>query len=297
MVLTRVGLTGASGMLGRHLVAALRAEGMEILTVGRREVAEDAVWNLEDWRSADQFDLAFRGAQAVVHAAAAVHTDPANEAEMFDVNVRATTNLGAWAMMRRVPLVFISTAAVYAHPGADRLSEDATLGWSGLGGFYALTKLLAEDALGRLTAHGLQRAVVRPSSLYGAGLPAGKMVSAFLKTARAGGTIAVAAPADDGVDMIHAGDVARAVVAILRADAWDVFNVATGSVVSIRDVATACVEAAGRGAVACADLTPAIRSPAIRFRLDTSRARAVLDWAPVINLRTGLSMMLEGRLT
>jgi UDP-glucose 4-epimerase len=187
--------------------------------------------------------------------------------------------------------VFISSATVYADPDAPIIGEEAALGGSTLGGTYALTKLLAEDALGRLAALGLRRAVVRPSSLYGYGLPSGKTARRFLERAAAGEAITLQPPVDDRVDMIHAADVARAVLLILQRRAWEVFNVASGVATSVRELAESCVAVAERGSVRVESSDAPARPSRTRFALDTARARERLGWSPLYDLRAGLTLM------
>lgn len=296
MVLNRIGLTGATGMLGRHMQAALEKAGAQVLAVNRTSApgSEAAGWDLADWRTLTELDALFAGVQAVVHAGAMVQTSgPIDEGLMFDTNVRACVNLGQWALSRGVPLVHISSSTVYADTTAADLSEDAPLAWSGLGGFYGLTKLLAEDVFKRLAEQGLKLAVVRPSSLYGFGLPATKMASSFLATARAGGTIELTPPVHDRVDFIHAADVARAILAILKTEAWDTFNIASGHATTIKELAEACVSVTGRGSVLIKEDKVQTRDPVTRFALKTERARKRLGWQPSLDVRQGLRMMLQ----
>lgn len=299
MVLNKIGLTGATGMLGRHVRAALAHAGAQVIAVSRPDPLQPGAggWDLAQWRSLAELDALFAGAQAVVHAGALVQTNGAvDEALMLDTNVRACVNLGQWAVSRNIPLVHVSSASVYADPGSDQLDEDAPLAWSGLGGFYGLSKLLAEDSFKRLGQQSGHRfAIVRPSSLYGAGMSAAKMVASFLARAHAGQAIELVPPVDDQVDFIHAADVAQGIVALLKAQAWGTFNLASGHTTSVRDLAAACVEVAGHGSVRIDEGAVSARSPLIRFALHTDRARQELGWQPQIDLRTGLRMLLQDR--
>jgi UDP-glucose 4-epimerase len=233
----------------------------------------------------------------VVHAGALVPRagQAASDAQMYDANVRACVNLGQWALKRGVALVFVSGAIVYADPNAVDADESAPLGWSGLGGSYGLSKLLAEDALLRLRQSGLKLAVVRPSSIYGSGLQADKMISRFIAAAGSGETITLTPPVDDRVDLVHAADVAAAVSAILQKQDWDTFNVASGVAPSIAELAQASVRMSGCGAVRVHGEVQT-RPPVTRFLLDTGKARARLGWQPRVGLAEGLAMSAGGAL-
>jgi UDP-glucose 4-epimerase len=298
MVLRKVGLTGSTGMLGRHIKAALEKAGAEVVAVSRRTATScvSVCWDLTEWLEPADLDARFVGVQAVIHAGAMVQpSGNVDVARMFDANVRACLNLGEWAISRNIPVVYISGAIVYANPLASEQREDAPLGRSGLGGFYGFSKLLAEDVFQRLHQQGLKLAVVRPTSIYGFGIAGDKMVARFLAIAEAGGQIELTQPVLDRVDLVHAADISRAVVTILQKDCWDIFNVASGNPISIKDLATACVELIGRGCVSISGETSTGYKPAITYSLNTERAQRCLGWRPEINIQQGMRMILQER--
>lgn len=289
-------------MLGRHVASALVSEGFHVIACSRGEGREPALpeihaWELGQWRTFDEFDILFEGAGAIVHAGAMVPRpgEPLDEGRVFDANVRACLNLGEWALNRSVPVVYISGAIVYADPDSEGVEEGAPTGYSGIGGFYGLTKLLAEDVFRRLQQRGLQVAILRPSSIYGAGLAATKMLSVFLAKAVKGDTIALTPPVDDRVDLIHAADVASAVIGVLKAEAWETFNLASGQPASVLEIANACISATGKGKVQVQDVPQGARKPSSRFSLNCARAERDIGWAPRVTLEQGIAALLENK--
>ena len=296
MVLNKVGLTGATGMLGRHVRSTLEKAGVKVIAVTRASAlgGEECGWDLADWKSLAELDALFEDVQAIVHAGAMVQTSgPVDEGRMFNTNVQVCVNLGRWALMRGVPIVHISSATVYADVTSNALNEDAPLRWSGLGGFYGLSKLLAEDVFRSLSQQGLRLAIVRPSSLYGFGLPSSKMVSCFLAAANEGRTIELTPPVQDRIDFIHAADVALAILSILKLEAWDTFNIASDRTLSIKELAQTCVSITGRGSVMTGEDRSHARDPVTKFALNTTRARNHLGWQSLIDIEQGLKMMLQ----
>jgi UDP-glucose 4-epimerase len=296
MVLDRIGLTGATGMLGRHLHISLSNVGAEVVAVSRTALEGAAVWDLTQWLTQEELDELFLGVSAVVHAGALVKpSGEVKETRMFDANVRACLNLGQWALARGIPLVHISGAIVYADPMAEAQNEAAATGFSGLGGFYGLSKLLAEDVLLRLRQQGLKLAVLRPSSIYGQGQDEEKIVPRFLDCAAADHVIELIAPIEDRFDLVHAADVAAATIATLKHECWETLNVSSANPVSIEELAQACLEVAGRGRIAVKGHTPQTYQATVRYALDIGRASDLLGWEPVIDLRRGLNMLLHGQ--
>ena len=297
MVLNKIGLTGSSGMLGRHLHAALQAAGAEVAAVSRSGTDGSAVWDLNEWLSIESFDKIFGEAAAVIHAGAIIN--PAisgGDARLFDVNVRACANLAEWALRRSIPLVFVSSGSVYANPDAGHLTESAPLGANTLGGVYGMSKLMAEDILSRYRARGLKLAIVRPSSLYGCGGPAAQTLYKFLGAAARGETIELTPPVDDRIDFLHAADLSDAIIRLIQHACWDTFNIASEQPVSIYELAAACVDVAGYGAVHVCDGEGSERASLRRLFLDASLARTCLCWRPAVGLRLGLGMVLSGQL-
>ena len=297
MVLDCVGLTGATGMLGRHLVAYLKSNGIKLVKVSRASSRGVSSWNLANWLSFDELDSLFPQINAIVHCGAMVNTDlSVDEGIMFNANVRSTLNIGNWALARNLPMVYISGAIVYKNPYALRQDESSKTGWSGLGGFYGLTKLLAEDTVSRLRQKGLNVAILRPTSIYGFGLPKDKLVNRFLVKANSNDILEINEPINDGFDLIHASDVASLTLAVLKSRCWKTLNAASSATVTLRELAEACVSITSGGKVSVKGKSLSNKRPQVMYSLDNSRAYKHLNWSPRIGIYEGLNMLDSGKL-
>ncbi|MCH8556099.1 MAG: NAD-dependent epimerase/dehydratase family protein [Schleiferiaceae bacterium] len=132
-------LTGASGFLGKAIDAALRAKGLTVHTLGRKNA--DVLWDLSTTLSPK-----LPAAELVVHAAGLAHTVPKKFREIkafFNVNYFGTLRL-LKALEKQLPkqLVFISTVAVYGVETGTQISEEYPL--NGITP-YALSKIKAEE--------------------------------------------------------------------------------------------------------------------------------------------------------
>ena len=301
MVLKKIAVTGASGLVGRHLLAALSRRGIACACACRTRPsalptdATWAPWDLEDWKRSVELDRLFPGVDAVLHVGAMVPAPGASVSARatFDANVRASLSLGEWARGNGVPLLYLSGAIVYGDPERVGIRETDPVGMNGIGGLYGLTKLQAEQVLTHLSRSGLSLCVLRPSSIYGDGLPAGKMITDFLMRASEGKALELSPPADDQVNMIHASDVAEAMLDAVTHDAWGgVFNIGTPRPVTVREIAEACVAAVGSGRVV---LRPgeAERPARVRFALVSDLASAKFGFTTKMDLGHGLNDMWE----
>jgi nucleoside-diphosphate-sugar epimerase len=165
-------VTGAAGFLGGAIVARLRADGMRVrafVRPGRTAAADEVVEG--DLRDREALVRAVAGVDAVVHAGARVATTGAWE-EFEATNVGATTAIidaARAAGVRRI--VHVSSLSVYAVPsdGAVVREDSAYDDGGGERGFYARSKLLADQAAMAAIAAGAPVTVIRPGLLYGPG--------------------------------------------------------------------------------------------------------------------------------
>jgi len=300
MVLKRLAVTGASGMVGWHLIEACSAKGISCQATSRRRPktlppqSSWSPWDLQEWKTNEEFDQLFPGVDALIHLGAMLPARGANPVDplMFEVNVRATLGLGLWALHRGIPMVFISSSTVYADVDRDGIKEEDPKVERGMAGFYGFSKRLGEEILQYLALEGLKVCIFRPSAIYGYGLPEDKMVTHFLREAGRNHSIEVSAPADDKVNLVHADDLAHAILSALEKGALGIFNIAGEGTPTIRDVARTCVEVVGRGRLNVAS-SPAKREPRVRFGLNCKAARKAFGFSPHIDLRTGIQKMWE----
>lgn len=302
MVLKSVAVTGASGMLGRYILKALHQQGIAARTFSRRRPQnlqpnqQWRSWDLTDQKDQCEIDDFFSDVDAIIHAGAVV---PKIEEEiplskLFAANVGSTTQIAECATVKGVPLVFISGAIVYDDWECPEILESNSSSGRTKGGFYGHSKWLAEKSLDYFRREGLKLCTLRPSSIYGHGLDAGKMVSKFLSTAQDAGTIVLTPPFDDRVDLVFAADVAAAAISALIAQAWGEFNISSGRMYSIEEIATACISICGHGSVEKRN-SPTPRSGTSRFNLSHRSATTKFGYSPRFDLRAGLNEMLQAR--
>jgi dihydroflavonol-4-reductase len=164
----KVLVTGATGFLGEHLVARLRADH-DVVRLVRSEVAEGDVRG--DVLDPESLRAALDGCDAVVHAAGAVSHKTADASRMYDVHVRGTENLLDAARSQGVGrVVYIgSSGAVAVSDRAGHVADETTpeplamvARWP-----YYRAKLFAEQAM--LAVDDLHVVVLSPSLLLGPG--------------------------------------------------------------------------------------------------------------------------------
>jgi nucleoside-diphosphate-sugar epimerase len=180
MTLSKVLVTGASGFVGRALVADLLRRGAEVTAATRRDVAlpqRAIVARVGDLTSVTNWSDALRGCDTVVHCAARVHVlndSAVNPMEAFRIaNVLGTVRLAQQAAdtgVRR--FVFVSSVKVNGErttPGNPFTERDMPTPRDP----YGISKFEAEGALERIAASGgFELVIVRPPLVYGPGVKA-----------------------------------------------------------------------------------------------------------------------------
>ena len=190
----RIAVTGASGFIGRHVVADLTARGAEVVPVRRPF-------------DAAALEKTFRGADAVVHLAGVVST--VREREYFDANVEGTRAVAEGARAAGVRLVHISSlaAAGPAPAAAPRSEEDPPNPVTA----YGRSKLEGERVLREVP--GLEWVALRPGVVYG---PGDRALLTLFRMANSG-LLPLVGRAGAAYTMIHVADAVRAIGAAIGA--------------------------------------------------------------------------------
>ena len=260
----------------------------------------------DTWRAA----LARHGVTHIVHgatitpisrgSAAEARREPEaeNPARIIDVNVMGTVAMLDWA--RTLPnfgrFIYVSSGAVYKHHGPDRpgepLPEDGYVMPRRLYGISKLASELITERYGDL--FGLSTASVRPASVYG---PMDRVTATRnmhhvphrIARLALDGTKRVRVNTLDAIgDYIHAEDVARAIVSLLKAPRlhYSTYNVASGVTVSIGElVGWVAEKVPGFGAeVVPPEEADIVQDPALKDGMwgayDVSRLTAETGWKP-----------------
>jgi 2-alkyl-3-oxoalkanoate reductase len=170
-------VTGGSGLLGTHVLAALQARGERPRALVREQSqpiveafgAEPVVGDVTDVIS---WQRAAAGVDAIIHAAALVASHDSFE-EFTRVNVGGTRLAIEAARRAGVPLIHVSSVAVYGRvavfeAGARGITEDYPFQPLPAQDFYARVKRSAEQLVQQEAARGKLAAIaIRPNVIYG----------------------------------------------------------------------------------------------------------------------------------
>lgn len=298
--MTVVAVTGASGFIGRRVVAAALARGWTVRALVRdpQSLAEAGRLSVAPWDARDPAAAAghLAGVDALCHLAAFVPADTGDPSALercLQVNVLGTLGLLAAAAEAGVPrLVHLASANAYA-PASGRVDEGHPLYPSHRAPYYLTSKVAGEVLVDHWSRAGkLPACILRLASVYGPGMSGG-LVKVFLDRLRAGRAITVQGGGRYGVDLVFADDVVAAILAAVLATATGPFNIGSGVRTTTAELAELLRELTGADrSLVNVEAAGEATDPGFAA-LDTARARAELGYRPT-DLRTGLARWLDG---
>jgi nucleoside-diphosphate-sugar epimerase len=242
--LKRVLVTGATGFLGRSVVARLREAGCVVTAHGRNQTpaGEHVRGDLADPRVAARLLYPWRW-DAVVNLAGPVTSgseDLRTGIAVVTEHERIALHVRRYAQNARI--VHASSMTVYGMPERVDVDESHPTRPQHL---YGLAKLVAEDIL--LVDPAVDAWVLRLPGLFSEQRTTGALYH-FCKAARAGEPLRVTTPAPTVWNVLHVDDAADAIVRALNASGrGGAINVSYGEPVDLVSVARLIASHAGTG--------------------------------------------------
>ena len=243
----RIFVTGASGLVGSHLLAQLLAQGKDVVgTIRHPDKKRPLMAQLSQWQSAltlldldlSEINALARGMKncdAVVHTAAII--DPnGNRSNLMRVNVDGTDNVLQAAIQAKVKhFIHISSLAVITgEKDKFRVTENEPLQYCREP--YANSKIDAEKIVMNEAGRGqIAVTVLRPGFIYGpnerAWMP--RLIEALRK-----GRAPVVGNGQKETNVIYVGNLCRAIsLALMNPRAYgQIYNLTDGQLVTKREL-------------------------------------------------------------
>ncbi|MFD8498029.1 NAD-dependent epimerase/dehydratase family protein [Amycolatopsis sp. NPDC059657] len=291
----RILLFGASGFLGRAVVAAF--SGSADVVCASRGARDEPGWIRHDLEQDSAAQLASVVRQ--VHPDAVVNCTgrlDGTTAELVSANVLATARLLDAVSTSDARLVTLGSAGEYgAVPVGHPVAEDAPTEPVAA---YGVTKLAATRLVQSAVDGGVDAVSLRVFNPIGAGMPSGTVLgraaSRIREARNSGQDFIELGPLDAYRDFVDVRDVASAIAAAALATEVKepVLNVGSGSAVRTRDAVALLAEIAGfSGSVREVGAAQA-RSGAVNWiAADVSRAKLALGWSPRYSLADSIRLI------
>lgn len=293
----KVLVTGASGFLGRQVLAALRRQGIACCAIGRRQVVEPLSGDIPSVDLLEEPDLEsiVRNAQCthMIHMAWYAEHGKFWSSPLNLQWVHATTRLvNAFCSAGGRRVVVAGSCAEYDWSYGYCREAHTPLQPATLYG-------VAKDATRRLIAaqcraSGVGYAWGRVFLPYGAGDASPRLLPSLIRYFQ-GRTAAFGVNSQAFRDFIHVSDVAAAFVALLNDDAEGEYNISSGEPVGLRSLVIELASRMGADPSPVLELSGARPGEPVMLVGDNERLRA-LGWKPSIALDQGLTECAGGNL-
>ena len=182
-------VTGATGLVGSHLLVKLLQENEEVKALFRsvKQIEkvknvfafyhQNALFDKINWVQGDitdipSLEIAFENITHVYHCAALISFDPSDEDELRKINIEGTANVVNCCIDFGIKkLCHVSSIAALGNPKEHETTIKEEIEWNPeeLHNDYAITKYGAEMEVWRGHQEGLEVVIVNPGIIFGFG--------------------------------------------------------------------------------------------------------------------------------
>ncbi len=302
-------VTGGLGFIGSHIVRALMDQKKEVLILDHLSRDELLVAKKLRFPNYDELNLVNKDLRnfgqvrsvisdydvdKVIHVAAMsfIPDTMKNPYQTFQVNFEGTLNIleSARDSGKIDQLIHVSTSSVYGEIQYVPVDEEHPLNPKGI---YGGSKLAAENAvLAYARSYGLKTTIIRPTNVYGPGDLYDRVIKIFIENALLGKPLSLQGGGLQSRDFTYVKDTASGVMRAIDNSlaVGEVFNISYGEDHSIREVADIISEFVPGTSV---EVTPGRKIDVQKRRLDNRKARRILDYNPMYDLRLGIKEYIK----
>jgi UDP-glucose 4-epimerase len=296
----RVLVLGGSGFLGSHIVDRFLAEQHDVTVYDlyperfRRSPPGIKFFTGDFGNVGALNELISSGFDAVIHCVSTTTPKSSNESPEFDIqsNVIGTLNLLDICVRHGIgKMVFLSSGGtIYGDIGDAPLVDEMHSVRPMCS--YGVSKLSIEHYLDVYKhLRGLDYVALRLANPYQSPLRALGALTVFLHRTLRNQNIEIWGDGSATRDFIYVGDVAAAVYLATVAPVSGVFNVGTGTGLSLRDILVQITEAVGR--TPSVEWLPPRSFDVPRIVLDAKKLKEATGWRDKTSLRDGVAITAD----
>lgn len=290
----RIVVTGATGFIGRELVQLLMDKGHQVCTLmrpesNRQKLAghpvtlitytslknQETVSQLKDWQPEVFIHLAWRGVGGKDRNAA-FHISENIAFTLDAVYLAAAAGCTQW--------IGAGSQAEYGVPNIQVTEESRCMPVSA----YGTAKLAAGiAALGMCAALRMKGAWCRVFSVYGPGDHTNAFVPYIINSFQNGDSPQLTA-CEQLWDYLYISDAAAAFLALAEKGATGIFNIGSGTTVSLQKIVEMLRQETGFNGAVPYGSKPYAEQQIMHLQADVSRLKQTTNWTPVVGLNEGL---------
>jgi len=295
-------VTGGAGFIGSHLVEALVKKGhfvrvIDNLSRGRLTYIKPLIEKGKvefidgDIRYMDAVNRSMEGIEYVYHEAAiCINRSQVYPQEAIDINLNGSHNVFKSALDHKVKKVlFASSASVYGEPEKLPMAETHQLNPITP---YCVSKIACEYLLKFFTRHGLKYIAYRYFNVYGMRQSTDayytSVIILFIKRILAGQSPLINGDGSQTMDFVNVRDIVQANVLGIESEVKnEVFNVATQTQTSVKQLAEILLESVGKKGLKPEFLPRAVL--VTKREGDITKISKMLGYKVTVSAKEGLS--------
>lgn len=269
-----IGITGARGFIGTHLIKALRKNASLNLVPFEGDLLNK--------RDVSAFFENNPGLKQLVHLAGGFF---GNFEELLSINLVTTNNLleqGVRAGLEKI--IFASTGAVYGEPINDKSHENDALHPNTI---YGLTKMYAERCIQFYAdTHDIKYIILRFSNVYGPSNKKGVIYN-FLKSIKEKHSVTIFGDGKQKRNFLYVSDAVKAIIKALEYDeSSQIINIADKDLYDLNEIVKTLKVLELDFEV---EYAPASKMNSLQILSeDIRKAKAILSWSPLVSCKEGM---------
>ncbi|WP_102346671.1 NAD-dependent epimerase/dehydratase family protein [Bacillus sp. Marseille-P3661] len=295
-------VTGGAGFIGSHIAERLVEQGHSVVIIdnlktGTKEnLGSHMKLYQEDIRSSNiESIFKYERPDAIIHHAAQLsvslsHLDPFYD---FDVNTQGTVNLLKCCAKHDVKsFIFASSAAVYGNPTILPIPEDHLLSPCS---FYGLSKRCAEDYIILFSKnYNFNYTIFRYGNVYGprqSSKGESGVINIFTERILTKQPLIIHGDGLQTRDFIYVSDVVEANIKALTSEVNGIFNIGSGTGVSINEMIALLKQTAGN--LVTTEFSVERAGDIKHSLLNINKAKTLLNWTPQTALEHGIKQTFQ----
>lgn len=295
---TIIGITGASGMLGKHLLYILSKKKISVVATSKKlskSKNKNIIWkklNLINLKNEYQLDNVFGNINTLVHIGALVPkpNTKQDKKKIKKINFDSTLIITKWALKKNIHLIYISGAIIYKDKGKKKIKEISYLKSKFFKDFYGNSKKNCDLYLQKKIKSGNKISILRPSSIYGFGLDKSKIINQLIKLTKSNKDIRLYGPFEK-INLIHAIDVAQAIYKTIVKKKYKVFNIGSNKLYSIKDLSKILIKIVKSKSKLI--IKKSMNNSNYKYNISSLEAKKNLQWSSKVSIINGLKLLMQ----
>lgn len=294
----RVGITGSSGLLGKHVIKFFLKKNCKVIASSRQKPDikhKNLVWkridlnkNLND----KKMEFFFKDISCLIHIGAYVPKISIKKKKMYinKVNIVSSLSLAAWSNKKKLHFIYISGAAIYKKWIKNSEYSDVLKNSKNN---YLFSKIKSEKKILDIFKNNRNKlTILRPSSIFGAGQDKSKLIPTYVKYLKQNKKITIYNFKKTKINLVHAKDVASAVYLSFKNQSFGIYNLGSKKCVNfliISQLLKKILKSKSKIILKKSDLFKKINP----LNVNIEKIKKKLNWQPKINLKEGLEMTIK----